>query len=101
MYCLKRNDLDEIRDMLENGLNLIYHINRIDKMNMRKRIRNEIEILGEFESPSTENIMGRFEERLPDVMQQLPYAHLDDLRKLIAIKTARFRSMSHVVSKYS
>jgi|GEM_PF-3368398 len=96
MNRLKREDLDEIRDLLENGLNLVANLDRLDKMKMRQRIRSEIEILGEVASPTVESVMSRFEEKLSDVMNQIPYGQLEELRKLIAVKTARFRSMGQV-----
>jgi hypothetical protein len=96
MNRLKREELEEIRDMLEKGLNLISNLDRIDRMKMCKRIRAEIEILGEVDYPSTEGTLSRFDEKLSDVMKQLPYGHLEDLRKLIAVKTARFRSLGQM-----
>lgn len=96
MNRLKREELDELREMLEKGLNLISNLDRVERMKMCKRIRAEIEILGEVEHPSTEGILSRFEEKLSDVMNQLPYGHLEDLRKTLAVMTARFRSLGQM-----
>jgi hypothetical protein len=96
MNRLKREDLEEVRDLLESGLNLVSSLDRLDKMKLRQRIRSEIEILGEVAFPTVEGVMSRFEDKLSDLMNQIPYGHLEELRKLIAVKTARFRSMGQM-----
>ena len=96
MNQLKREELEEIREVLENGLNLVSNLDRFEKMNMRKRIRSELEFIGEISYPTVEGILSRFEEKLADVMSQLPYGPIEELKKLLAVKTARFRSLGQM-----
>jgi hypothetical protein len=92
MKRFNRLELQEIQEMMENGLNLISNLDRVKKMKMRSQIRNQIEIIAEWDNPSMDRIMVRFEDKLYEVFNQYPYGFLEDFKKMLSIKTARFRS---------
>jgi hypothetical protein len=83
-------DLKEIRDMLDKGLNLIRSVDRVEKMRMRKRIYDQVELLAEFKKPTVKQIYARLEEKLSDVFDLYPYGFCEDFKKLLLKKTAPF-----------
>jgi hypothetical protein len=85
-------DVQEILDMLEDGISSIPKLGKIEKMKMRSQIRRQggwISVLGR---PSGEMIYQRLEERLSDIFPLYPYDFKDRLKRLLQDKSKLVRS---------
>jgi hypothetical protein len=86
-------DVKEILDMLEDGINVVPKLNKIEKMKMRSKIRKQGTWLLELRNPTAEMIFQTLEWRLSDVFSLYPYGFSDRLRELLREKSAHQRSM--------
>ena len=93
MPRLGTRDVREILDMLEDGINFVPKLDKIEKMKMRSKIRKQASWLLELRNPTAEMIFLTLEHRLSDVFSLYPYGFSDRLRKLLREKSARLRSM--------
>jgi len=89
---LTQGEIREILQMLEDGINLMHKLDRVQKLKMRSRIRRQITWLTDLRNPTAEFIFHGLEERLSDLFSSYPYGFSDKLRKLLKEKLARFRS---------
>ena len=92
MARLNPGEVQEILDMLEDGINVARKVDKIEKMTMRRRIRKQGSWLLELRNPTAEMILQTLEARLPDVFSLYPYGFSDKLRKLLREKSAHLRS---------
>jgi hypothetical protein len=92
MARLNPGDVREILQMLEDGINLIPKLGKMEKMKMRSKIRRQSNWLSGLSSPSADMILHKLEERLSDVFSSYPYGFSDNLKKILEGKSARFRS---------
>jgi hypothetical protein len=81
-------DLDvlELRQWFEAALSRAFNVDKTQKMRMRRRIRDEVFLLLVMEQPTPKGIMSRWEERLDDVFQALPYGLKEELFDILAKK---------------
>ena len=93
MARLGTHDVKEILDMLEDGINFVPKLDKIEKMKMRSKIRKQANWLLVLRNPTAEIIFLTLEDRLSDVFSLYPYGFSDKLRKLLREKSARLRSM--------
>ena len=93
MAGLSPGDVREILDMLEDGINFMPKLDKIEKMKMRSKIRKQGNWLLELRNPTAEMIFQTLEGRLSDVFSLYPYGFSDKIRKLLREKSARLRSM--------
>jgi len=58
-------------------------------MRMRRKIRDEIFLLLSWEKPKPSMVFNRWEERLRDVFNALPYGSKEDLHRLLIKKMGK------------
>ena len=92
MPRLDTRDVKEILDMLEDEINFIPKLDKIEKMKMRSNIRKQVNWLLAWSNPTAEMIYRRLEERLSDVFSLYPYGVTDKVKKLLKVKAERLRS---------
>ena len=84
---LHEKDIYELRMWFEEALNRTpKKIEKQKKMRMRRKIRDEIFLLLTWEKPSPSSIINRWEDRLFDVFQSMPFGFKDNLLKLLIDK---------------
>lgn len=76
---LKESDIHEIGQLFEEGLNRMLKADKREKLRYRRRIRDELFSMLGWELASPAGIIKRFEERMPDFFQQVPYGFKDEL----------------------
>lgn len=90
-------DILEIRQLFEDALLRSQRADKRQKMRMRKKIRDEIFQLLTWEKPTPTGIMNRWEERLQNVFEIMPFGFKEDLFKLLVDKMKgplRFRKQN-------
>ena len=92
MPSLGTRDVKEILDMLEDEINFIPKLDKIEKMKMRSNIRKQVNWLLAWSNPTAEMIYRRLEERLSDVFSLYSYGFSDKVKKLLKVKAERLRS---------
>ena len=93
MARLNPRDVKEILDMLEDGVNVMPKLDKIEKMKMRRKIRKQGNWLSELRNPTAEIIFQTLEARLSDIFYLYPHEFSDGFRKLLREKSAHLRSM--------
>jgi hypothetical protein len=78
-----KKHVNEIIETLENELNSIKKLDRIDKMKMRTQIRKQANWLFTFRNPTPVKIFDKLEEKLPSVFFLYPYGFSDKLKDLL------------------
>jgi hypothetical protein len=91
MSRLSKQDVSEIIDLLENELDSIRKLDRIEKMKMRSKIRKQTNWLISFGNPASEKIFKKLEDKLPDVFSLYPFGFSDTLKKLLKVKVANMQ----------
>ena len=79
-------DIFEIRQFFEEALNQAQRTDKREKMRMRRKIRDEVFNLLTWEKPTPTGIMNRWEERLHEVFNVMPYGFKEDLLKMLIDK---------------
>jgi hypothetical protein len=92
MARLNNRDVKEILDMLEDEVNSLPRVDKIEKMKMRSRIRRQTGWFLQLKNPSAEMIIQGLEGRLFDVFSQYPYGVREKVKKLLREKTESLRS---------
>jgi len=93
MARLTPGDVREILQILEDGINLMPKLNKMEKIKIRSKIRKQYNWLLGLSSPTTDMIFHKLEERLSGVFSSYPYGFSDQLKKRLEGKSTRFRSM--------
>jgi hypothetical protein len=87
---LNEQNIYELRMWFEEALNRTpQKVEKQKKMRMRRKIRDEIFSLLTWERPSPSAIIRRWEDRLFDVFQIMPFGFKDDLLKFLIDKTTK------------
>lgn len=86
MPQLSELDIFEIRQFFEESLAMAQRADKREKMRMRRKIRDEVFNLLTWEKPSPTAIMNRWEERLHEILQVMPYGFKEDLLKMLVQK---------------
>jgi len=79
-------DVMEIRKLFEESLIRAQQADKRQKMRLRKKIRDEVFLLLTWEKPTPTSIMNRWEERLQDVFDVMPFGFKEELFKLLVDK---------------
>ena len=79
-------DVQEIRQFFEENLNQAQRADKRQKMRMRRKVRDEVFNLLTWEKPTPTGIMNRWEERLQDLLNVMPYGFKEELFKLLVDK---------------
>ena len=84
---LSEKNIYELRLWFEEALNRTpKKVDKQKKMRMRRKIRDEIFLLLTWEKPSPSAIIKRWEDRLFDVFQIMPFGFKDELLKILIDK---------------
>jgi len=87
---LNEKNIYELRMWFEEALNRTpKKVEKQKKMRMRRKIRDEILLLLTWEKPSPSAIIKRWEDRLFDVFQIMPFGFKDDLLKILIDKMVK------------
>jgi len=81
-------DLDvlEIRQLFEEALVRAQQADKRRKMRLRRKIRDEVFNLLTWEKPTPTAIMNRWEERLQEAFELMPYGFKEEIYKLLVDK---------------
>jgi hypothetical protein len=79
-------DIMEIRNLFEEALVRAQQADKRQKMRLRKKIRDEVFLLLTWEKPTPTSIMNRWEERLQDVFDVMPFGFKEELFKMLIDK---------------
>ena len=91
MASFDKQEVKEILDLLEEELNLIQKLDKIEKMKIRSSIRKQANWLMGFRNPTTDRVHRVLEDRLPDAFSVYPYEFSNKLRDLVEIKIIELR----------
>jgi hypothetical protein len=83
---LKDADVKDLTDIFEEALNRAQRIDRQQKIQFRKKIRNELFSLMAWELATPSGIISRWEERLYDVLAVLPFNFKDEIFRVLVDK---------------
>ena len=83
---LPESDIYEIFQLFENALARAPRVEKKRKMQMRGTIRDEVFQLFATENPAANRVMKRWEGRLGEVFDVLPFGFKDELRVLLRRK---------------
>ena len=89
MAQLSSRDIQEILQVLEDGIRLIPKLSRSKKVAMRRKIRKQYAWLSGLIDPTAGMVVHDLEERLSDLFQLYPYGFTDRLQELLKKKLAR------------
>ena len=85
--ALSEYDIYELRKWFEDALNRTpKKVDKQKKMRMRRKIRDEIFLLLSWDQPSPSAIIKRWEDRMFDVFQIMPFGFKDELLRLLINK---------------
>lgn len=79
-------DILDIRKLFEKSLVRAQRADKRQKMRMRRKIRDEVFQLLTWEKPTPTAIMNRWEERLHEVFNVMPYGFKDELLRMLIDK---------------
>jgi hypothetical protein len=79
-------DIMEIRTLFEEALVRAQQADKRQKMRFRKKFRDEVFLLSTWEKPTPSSIMNRWEERLQDVFDVMPFGFKEELFKMLVEK---------------
>lgn len=91
MASLEKSDALEIIKMLEDELNLIPKVDKMQKMKMRAKIRKQVGWLSSFRNPTGDRLYIGLEHRIPEVFSIFPYDFCNHLRDHLEIKLMTLR----------
>ena len=81
---LKDADVKNLSDLFEEALNRAQRVDKKQKIQFRKKIRNELFSLMAWELATPTGIISRWEERLSDVLAVLPFSFKDEITRVLA-----------------
>jgi hypothetical protein len=80
---LKDAHVKELFDMFEEALNRSQRLDKQQRIHLRKKIRNELLALMSWELATAAGILARWEERLYDVFNALPFGFKEEIAKAL------------------
>jgi len=93
MARLRPDDVRVILQILEDGINLMPKLDKMDRIRVRSKIRKQYSWLSTLSDPNIDTIFRKLEERLSDVFSLYPFGFADRVKKSLAEKLAHFRSV--------
>ena len=89
MARLSPRDVQEILQVLEDGLRLIPKLSKSKKVATRSKIRKQYAWLSGLIDPTAEMVVHDLDKRLPDLFPLCPYGFTDRLQELLKKKLGR------------
>jgi hypothetical protein len=87
---LSEDMIREMNEMIENQLQCVQGLDRIEKMKMKTKIRQQSRWLGAVLNPSPKVIMEKMQKKMPDVFSALPCGFRDELKDFLEENTRNF-----------
>ena len=89
MARFSSRDIQEILQVLEDGLRLIPKLSKPKKVAMRSKIRKQYAWLSGLIDPTAEMVVHDLDKRLPDLFPLCPCGFTDRLQELLKKKLGR------------
>ncbi len=86
MERLSKNDVREIVEMIEDELSAIPKLDRIQRMKMRAKIRQQENWLLAYGNPTVERISTRLQGRLSEIFNLCSHGFSEKLDELLKLK---------------
>lgn len=83
MSRLSEDDVREIVEMIEEQLQRMPQIDRIQKMRLKSKIRHQAAYLGTILNPTPKRVLERLKSRMPDVFNVIPYGFNDTIQDFL------------------
>lgn len=83
MARMSEDMVREMNEMIENQLQCVQGLDRIEKMKMKTKIRQQSKWLGAVLNPSPKIILEKMQNKMPDVFSALPYGFRDELKEFL------------------
>lgn len=83
MARLSEDTINEMTEMIESQLQCVQGLDRIEKMKMKTKIRQQSKWLGAVLNPSPKVLMEKIQKKMPDVFAALPYGFRDELKDFL------------------
>ena len=80
MARLSEDMIREMNEMMENQLQCVQGLDRIEKMKMKTKIRQQSKWLGAVLNPSPKILLEKMQKKMPDVFSALPHGFRDELK---------------------
>jgi len=91
MEQFSKRDVKDILEMLENALDSIPKLDKIEKMRMRSKIRQQESWLLAFGNPTHQKVRLKLEQRLSELFRIYPYGFANKVTELLKMKVARLK----------
>jgi hypothetical protein len=86
MERLSKEDVRAIIEMIENELSSVPRLDKIQKMKMRVKIRQQQNWLLAYTNPTSDQIFRKLEGRLSDILSFYPYGFSDRLQEMLSLR---------------
>ena len=86
MSRLSEDDVREIVEMLEEQLQRIPQMDRIQKMKMNTKIRHQAAYLRTILNPTPKRVLEKLRNKMPDVFNSIPYSCTDTIQDFLEKK---------------
>jgi hypothetical protein len=84
-------DVKDLLEKLENGLDSIPKLDKVEKMRMRGKIRQQESWLLAFANPTPQKVRLKLESRLSEIFRLYPHGFADDVSELLKMKVAKLK----------
>jgi hypothetical protein len=83
MSRLSEEDVREIVEMIEEQLQSIPQIDRIQKMRMKTKVRHQAAYLRTILNPAPKRVLEKLKSKMPDVFNAIPYGFNDTIQDFL------------------
>jgi hypothetical protein len=91
MEQFSKQDVREILEKLEYELDSIPKLEKIEKMKMRGKIRQQESWLLAFANPTPQKVLMKLQQRLADLFRLYPHGFSDEITELLKLKVAHLK----------
>ena len=84
-------DVKDLLEMLEYALDSVPKLDKVDKMRMRGKIRQQESWLLAFANPTPQKVRLKLEQRLSDLFRMYPHGFGDKVAEFLKLKVARLK----------
>ena len=91
MEQFSKLDVKDLLEMLEYALDSIPKLDKVEKLRMRGKIRQQESWLLAFANPTPQKVRLKLEARLSDLFRLYPYGFADEVTEFLKTKVARLK----------
>jgi MinD-like ATPase involved in chromosome partitioning or flagellar assembly len=84
-----KRDVTDILELLENQLDALSRLEKVEKMKLRSQIRRQETFLLTLEDPKPAKVILRLQGRLAEVFRRYPSSFKEELGKLLEAKCSK------------